>query len=336
MELIGNIFTLGMLGVILLKVTPILLAAIGGAFTQTGNILNIGLEGMMLTGAFTAIAVGAVTNPYIGILAALGAGLVMAVIFAVAALVFKADFIVVGIGINLLAVGLTVLMLTVLYGNAGATPGEVKAILPRIDLGPIGDIPVIGSALNNQTLLVWLAIIAVPTYAYVLYRTRYGVHLRAVGEDEPAAVAAGINVFRVKFISILISGALSGIAGAQLAMATVGSFTSGMTASRGFIAVAALTFGLARPYRTMVACLIFGAADALADRLGLLGANSSLSLTVPYIITIVALVFASVRVRAALKARTKRALAAKDRGSSGSAGDTGNSGSAGAGQAVTA
>jgi simple sugar transport system permease protein len=95
-------------------------------------------------------------------------------------------------------------------------------------------------------------------------------------------------------------------------MATVGSFTSGMTASRGFIAVAALTFGLARPYRTMIACLIFGAADALADRLGLLGANSALSLTVPYIITIVALVFASVRLRAALKARTKKALQKAD------------------------
>lgn len=308
MDILSQIFTASMLAVILLKVTPILLAAIGGAFTQTGNILNIGLEGMMLMGAFTAVAVGAITNPFVGILAALGAGVVMAVLFAIASLNFKADPIVVGIGINLLAIGMTVLLLTVFYNNAGSTPGDVKAKLPKIDLGVLGDIPVIGWALNDQTILVWIALLLVPVYAFVLYRTPYGVHLRAVGEDEAAAAAAGINVFRVKFISILISGALSGIAGAQLAMATVGSFTAGMTASRGFIAVAALTFGLARPYRTLIACLIFGAADALADRLGLIGVNSALSLMLPYVITIVALVFASVRLRAALKARTKKAL----------------------------
>lgn len=312
MELFAQLFTwasfIAVASVILLKVTPILLAAIGGAFTQTGNVLNIGLEGMMLVGAFAAVVVGSATNPYIGVFAALGAGLLLAVIFAVASLNFKADVIVVGIGVNLLAIGITVLLLTVFFGNAGATPGDVKAKLPPIGLGPIGDIPVIGTIFNNQTILVWVALLAVPAYAFVLYRTRFGVHLRAVGEDEPAAIAAGINVYRVKFISILLSGALSGIAGAQLAMATVGSFTSGMTSARGFIAVAALTFGLARPYRTMVACLIFGIAGAIADRLGLLGFNSSLSLTVPYIITIAALVFASVRIRQVLKARTRKAL----------------------------
>ena len=309
-DLLGQLFGAATLAVILLKVTPILLAAIGGSFTQTGNVLNIGLEGMMLVGAFAAVAIGSLTNPFIGILAALVAGTLMAVIFAVAALNFKADFIVVGIGVNLLAAGLAVLLLTVLYGNAGATPPGVKAHLPKIDLGFVGDIPVLGTLFNGQTILVWFALLMVPIYAFVLYRTSYGVHLRAVGEDEPAAVAAGINVYRVKFISILLSGALSGIAGAQLAMATVGTFTSGMTASRGFIAVAALTFGLARPYRTMIACLIFGIAEAVADQLGLLGVNSSLSLTLPYIITIVALVLASMRVRSALKARTKKALQA--------------------------
>lgn len=307
--ILAQLLAAGTLAVVLSKVTPILLAAIGGAFTQMGNILNIGLEGMMLMGAFTAIAVGAMTNPWIGILAAMGSALILALIFAIASLVFKADFIVVGIGINLLAVGATVLMLIVFYGNAGVTPGNVKAFLPRIDLGPIGDIPIIGPAINRQTVLVWAAFLLVPAYSYVLYRTQYGVHLRAVGEAEPAAISAGINVFNVKFIAILISGAFCGLAGAQLSMATVGSFTSNMTASRGFIAVAALTFGLGRPYRTMVACLIFGAADAAADRMALAGVNSSLSLTTPYVITIVALVLAALRVRAAAGARAKKALA---------------------------
>lgn len=307
-DVLAQVLTVTTLAVVLMKTTPILLAAIGGAFTQTGNILNIGLEGMMLLGAFAAITIGALTNPFVGVLGAIVAATFLALVFALATLKFNADFIVVGIGINLLAAGATVLMLTVFYGNPGVTPGNVKAILPKINLGAVGNIPVIGPIIDNQTILVWIAFLLVPVYAFVLYRTPYGVHLRAVGEDEPAAIAAGINVNRVKFISILVSGIFCGIAGAQLAMSTVGSFTGGMTASRGFIAVAALTFGLGRPYRTMVACLIFGAADAVADRLALAGVNSSLALTTPYIITIVALVFATLRVRSALKSRAKKAL----------------------------
>jgi ABC-type uncharacterized transport system permease subunit len=307
--IITQVFQIATLAVILTKTAPLLLAALGGAFTQKGNILNIGLEGMMLMGAFAAIAVGAITNPFVGILGAIVAAMVLALVFALATLTYKADFIVVGIGINLLAAGATVLLLTVLYGNAGVTPGNVKAILPKIDLGVLGNIPIIGPMLNDQTFLVWLAFLLVPVYSYVLYRTPYGVHLRAVGEDESAARAAGINVVRVKFISILLSGAFCGVAGAQLAMATVGSFTAGMTASRGFIAVAALTFGLGRPYFTMIACLIFGAADALADRLALAGVNSSLALTTPYVITVIAIILAALRVRSAYKARSRKALA---------------------------
>lgn len=309
-EVLSQIFTVATVAVILTKTAPLLLAAIGGAFTQMGNILNIGLEGMMLMGAFASIAVGAIAGPYLGLFGAIGASVLLALVFALATLVFKADVIVVGIGVNLLAIGVTVLMLTVFYGNAGVTPGDVKAFLPKLNLGPIGDIPVLGQSINNQTVLVWLAFLLVPLYAYVLYRTKFGVHLRAVGEDESAALAAGIRVQRVKFGAIVLSGVLCGLAGAQLAMATVGSFTAGMTAGRGFIAVAALTFALGRPYQTMIACVIFGAADALADRLSLAGANSSLSLAIPYVITVIALLLAAIRVRSAFKARTKRALLA--------------------------
>lgn len=307
-DLFSQLFALGTIAVVLTKVAPILLAAIGGAFTHMGGILNIGLEGMMLVGAFAAVAVGSVTNTFVGVLAAVTAALLLALVFAFATLILKADFIVVGIGVNLLAAGSTVLLLTVLYGNAGVTPGDAKAILPKINLGPLADIPLIGPALSGQTLLVWLALISVPVYAFVLHRTRYGIHLQAVGEDPAAAIAAGIDVRKVKLIAILAAGALCGVAGAQLSMATVGSFTAGMTASRGFIAVAALTFGLGRPWLTMLAATIFGAADAVADRLTLAGANSSLALTTPYLITIVALVLAALRVRAALRASRRRAL----------------------------
>lgn len=309
-EILDQVLTIGTLAVILAKTAPILLAAIGGGFTQVGGILNIGLEGMMLAGAFLGVAVGAVTNSFVGVLAAVGGAVLLALIYAIAHLRFTADNIVVGIGLNLLAAGITVLLLTVLYGNAGATPGDVKSNLPSIDLGIVGDIPVLGSILNGQTVLVWLALILVPVYWFVLYRTRYGVHLRAVGEDEPAAVAAGIPVARVKFIAIVVSGGLCGLAGAQLAMASVGSFTAGMTSGRGFIAVAAIIFALGRPVPTLIACLVFGAADAVADRLALGGVNSSLALLTPYVITIVALTIAAVRTRIAIKTRTRKGLQA--------------------------
>ncbi|MBC7291544.1 MAG: ABC transporter permease [Actinotalea sp.] len=307
MNLVEQIFTVATLAVVLAKVAPLLLAALGGAFTQQGNILNIGLEGMMLIGAFTAIAVGsAADSALVGVVAAMIAGTLLALVYAAATLWLKADFIVVGIGVNLLAAGLSVFLLTVVYGNPGVTPASATIRLPRIDLGPLGDIPVIGQAMDRQTAIVWLALLAVPLSSFVLYKTRFGVHLRAVGEDEAAAEAAGISVRRVKFASILASGLLSGLAGAQLAMATLGSFTANMTAGRGFIAVAALTFGLGRPVRTMVAAFIFGAADAIADLMGIAGINSNLALMTPYIITIVALVLVGMRFR---KLRSARALA---------------------------
>ncbi|MCA0295545.1 MAG: ABC transporter permease [Actinobacteria bacterium] len=302
------IFSATTLFVILIKVAPILLASIGGAFTQQGDILNIGLEGNMLISAFTAIWIGASTNnAFIGVVAAVVSSILLSLLYALCTLVLKADFIVVGIGVNILAAGLTVFIMQIVYNSPGVTPPDQVITLPRIDLGPIGQIPVIGPAINNQTPLVWLAFLCVPLFSYVLYRTQFGVHLRAVGEDPGAAEAAGIPLRRTKFWSILIAGLLCGLAGAQLSMATLGSFTAGMTSGRGFIAVAALTFGRARPVPTLIAALIFGTADAVADQLGVAGFNSSLALMTPYIITIVALVFAGLDLRKRFK---RRALAA--------------------------
>jgi simple sugar transport system permease protein len=304
MDTLQQILTASTLFVVLMKVAPILLAALGGAFTQQGNILNIGLEGMMLIGAFTSVAVGSYfDSALVGVIAAMAAGTLLAVIFAIASLWLKADFIVVGIGVNLLAAGLSIFLLQVLYGNPGKTPPSTSIRLPKVDVGPLANIPGIGGAINGQTALVWIAFLCVPLAALVLYRTKFGVHLRAVGEDEAAAEAAGISVRKVKFQSILISGLLCGMAGAQLAMATLGTFSANMTAGRGFIAVAALTFGLGKPVRTMVAAFIFGAADAIADQLGIAGFNSNLALMTPYVITIIALVFAGVRFN---KVRVKR------------------------------
>lgn len=294
----------GLLGVILIKVAPILLAAIGGAFTQQADILNIGLEGNMLVAAFSAIWVGSSTGSWVvGVLAAVVASVVLSLLYALCALIFKADFFVVGIGVNLLAAGLTVFMMQLLYQNVGSTPPEASITLPRIDLGPIGAIPILGPALNSQTPLVWLSLLSVPAFWWILYRTKFGVQLRAVGEDPGAAAAAGISLTGKKFWSIIWAGILCGFAGAQLSMATLGSFTANMTSGRGFIAVAALTFGRARPVPTMVAALLFGTADALADQLTVAGFNSNLALMTPYVITILALVVVGLDLGKRLRAR---------------------------------
>jgi len=296
MSLWSSLLSAGIVAIILMKVTSILLAAIGGAITDQANVLNIGLEGMMLIGAFSAIAVGAAFHSWIvGVFAAMLAGMILGLVFAVCSLWLKADFIVVGIGINLLAAGLTMFLLNQLYGTPGVTPPNVKVTMPPVSLGPLANVPFIGAAFNNLTPLVWFALIAVPIYALVLYRTRFGVHLRAVGQDEPAAVAAGINPNRIRLAAILASGALAGIAGAQLSMASLGSYNTNMTSGRGFIAVAALTFGRSRPLPTFIAALIFGIADAVSDRMNVTGVlNSNIALMLPYIITVIALTLAAI------------------------------------------
>ena len=308
MSLWQSLFSAGIIAIILMKVTPLLLAAIGGAITDQANVLNIGLEGMMLIGAFTSIAVGATFHSWVvGVVAAMVSGILLGVVYAACSLWLKADFIVVGIGVNILAAGLAMFLLNQIYGTPGVTPPDVRITLPPVSLGPLANVPFIGEAFNNLTPLVWLALIAVPLYSVLLYRTRFGVHLRAVGQDEPAAIAAGISPNRIRLIAILASGALSGIAGAQLSMASLGSYNANMTSGRGFIAVAALTFGRSRPLPTFIAALIFGVADAVSDRMNVTGVlDSNLALMLPYIITVVALTLAAV---ATVRRRPKTATA---------------------------
>ncbi len=296
-DIVLQMLSLGFLGVVLLKMTPLLFAAIGGAFTQQADILNIGLEGMMLIAAFTAIAAGSTAKSWIvGVIAAMGAAVLISLLYAVMTLIFKADFIVVGIGINLLAAGASVLIMLILYGSPGATPSSASIELPKW-LG--------------QTPLVYLALITVAVFWFVLYKTPFGVHLRAVGQDLPAATAAGINGMRVKFISILICGLLCGLGGAQLSMATLGTFTAGMTSGRGFIAVAALTAGRARPVPTLIWALVFGLTEAFADLLNVKGVNSNLANMTPYVITIIALTVTAMELGKRRRVRTAAARAAE-------------------------
>ncbi|HKQ90404.1 MAG TPA: ABC transporter permease [Blastocatellia bacterium] len=252
--------------------TPLILAALGGLYSERGGVINIALEGMMLAGAFTAAAVTVFTHsPWAGLLAAVIAGLVVAALHAVVTINYRADQVVSGAAINILFLGVPALLSGALFESTGATPQ-----LPR-----------------DQTLpntLVYLAFILVAVSAYVIYRTRFGLRLRAVGENPEAAMAAGVSVTRMRYAGVLISGALAALGGAYLSIGQSSLFTRNMTAGRGFIALAALIFGKWDPVGALLACLFFGFAEAVAIRMqGTVDIPNQFIQMIPYVLTMVVL-----------------------------------------------
>jgi len=252
--------------------TPLLLAALGGLYSERAGVINIALEGLMLAGAFTAAAVTHyVGSPWIGLLAGMFAGVAVAAIHAVVCIRFRADQVVSGTAINILFLGVPALMSGALFSSTGATP----------------QIPI-----NN--LMPWTPIVIafalVPITWYVLYRTPFGLRLRAVGENPEAADAAGISVARIRYVAVLISGALAAIGGAYLSIGQASLFTRNMTAGRGFIALAALIFGKWRPVQTMLACLLFGFAEAISIQMqGVTKIPVQFIQMIPYVMTIIVL-----------------------------------------------
>lgn len=306
MHTLSEIFNAALCFAVLSQTVPILLAALGGAFTQQANILNVALDGIMLMGAFSAISVGAATqNIWAAIAAAVVTGLALAVLFGWVSLWLGADFIVAGIGIGLLTSGVSLFLLERLYHSEGNYTPHQFPHLPDLRLGPLAHIPILGWALEGQSIIVVAALVLVPVSHHVLYRTRFGLHLRAVGEDEAAAVAAGLRPRTIRMGTVLISGALAGLAGAQLAMGQLDQFVTQMTGGRGFIALAALFVGGATPWGTFLGSLIFGFATAVADQLQFLNLPSDLVLMVPYGVTVAVLLFRPVaaRVRVARRSR---------------------------------
>jgi ABC-type uncharacterized transport system permease subunit len=252
--------------------TPLLLAALGGLFSERSGVINIALEGLMLAGAFTAAVVTHfVGSPWVGLLAALTAGVVVALLHAVAAIRYRADQVVSGMAINLLFLGIPALLSGALFGSTGTTPQ-----LDRKELLPVA--PIV------------LAFALVPVTGYVLDRTRFGLRLKAVGENPEAADTAGISVARIRYLAVALSGALAAAGGAYLSTGQSSLFTRNMTAGRGFIALAALLFGKWRPVPTMCACLLFGFAEALSIQMqGVARVPVQVLQIFPYVLTIVVL-----------------------------------------------
>ena len=274
----SEIFTVSLIWSTIRLSTPLILAALGGMFSERSGVINIALEGMMLAGAFTAAAVTyAVGNPFVGLFAGMAAGSAIAGIHALACIRYRADQVVTGTAINILMIGIPGFLSGAFFLSSGSTPQIAKEHL--IPWTPI----VIAFAL-------------VPITWYVLYKTPFGLRLRSVGENPEAADAAGVRVSPRRYWGVLLSGVLAGLGGAYLSIGQSSLFTRNMTSGRGFIALAALIFGKWRPVQTMLACLLFGLTEAITIQMqGVVKLPSGEDIPVqfihmvPYLLTIIVL-----------------------------------------------
>ena len=283
--------------------TPLLFACLAGLFSERAGIFDIGLEGKMLAAAFFSAAVAALTaNVWIGLLAGIGASMALSLVHGLASITFRGNQLISGVAINFLAAGLTVLIAQDWFSQGGRTPQlSGGARFEGFDLPfaeQLGSVPIFGPTyselVSGHSILVYIAFLAVPATWYVLFRTRFGLRLRAVGENPAAVDTAGVSVVGLRYAAVAICGVLCGIAGAYLATALQAGFVKDMTAGRGFIALAALIFAKWRPWAALWTCLLFGFLQAIALRfqnidLGVVTVPVQLMDALPYILVVVIL-----------------------------------------------
>jgi general nucleoside transport system permease protein len=267
--------------------TPLTFAALGGLLSERSGVINIGLEGMMLMGAFFGIFGADLTGSWLlGAIIGMAAGAAMGLVHAVLSISLRADQVVGGTAINLLAWGITGYAFVAHYGTRG-TPSDVPRV-PEVSLPGIKEIPFVGDAIGEASLLTWLALLLVPLLALYLFRTPGGLRLRSVGEKPRAADSVGVPVLRTRYLAVVSSGALAALGGVYLSIALVGSFNEMMTDGRGFIALAAVIFGNWRPGGALAGALLFGFSSAVAQRLPAFSDSLAvLFQALPYVVTLV-------------------------------------------------
>jgi simple sugar transport system permease protein len=281
----SEVLTFALLFAAVRSATPLIFAALGGMFSERSGVINIALEGLMLCGAFTAAVVTYQTgDPYLGLLCGVVSGGLLALLYAIACIKFEADQVVAGMAINFLMIGLPALISGVIYDSTGSTPQIDKAN------------KLLSFYNDNISIASILALVLVPISWYVLYKTPFGLRLRATGENPEAADAAGVNVIRLRYIAVVVSGLLAAAGGAYLSTGQSSLFTKGMTAGRGFIALAALILAKWKPVPVMFACLFFGFMEALTVQIqGVIKLPSGENIPVqfiqiiPYVLTIIVL-----------------------------------------------
>jgi len=292
-----NWFT-GLINGMLQGATPILLSALGGTFTFYAGIFNIAMEGMMLAGAFFAVLGSYYFGSWLmGILLAILGSLLMALVFIVFAVLIGVDEFVTGIALNLFSLGATTYMLRQIFNVKGgfSDPGIVS--IPRIHIPLIRDIPVLGQILSGQNLVVYLAVIATVVSAFVIFRTRFGLRLRAAGYNAASLSSSGVRTDRVRIYSLLICGVLCGLAGAFLSLGYVTLFSENMSAGRGWISLAAVILVNGNPWGIALISLLFGFTDGLGLLLQSYRIPSQFTSMVPYVATLIALFFYSIRAK---------------------------------------
>jgi ABC-type uncharacterized transport system permease subunit len=283
-----QVFSASLIASMLVFATPLTFAAIGGMFSERSGVVNIALEGMMLIGAFFGIYGADKTGSwFLGILIAMLAGGLMALVHAFFAVHLRADQIVGGMAINFLALGITGYFFFQLYHGANIPPNIPR--IPNVSIPWVKDQSFIGPAIGDLNLLIWVAIALVPISYVVMFKTPIGLRIRACGEHPRAADTVGINVYAVRYASVVTSGMLAALGGAFLSVGFVGTFNENMTAGRGFIALAALIFGNWRPFGAFGAALLFGFSTALAFRLPVYSDSAAtLFQALPYVLTLIA------------------------------------------------
>ena len=288
-ESLEAVVNAGLVAATLRFATPLAFAAMGGIFSERSGVVNIGLEGMMLAGAFFGIWATASSGSWvIGLAVAVLAGGALALVHAFFSIHLRADQIVSGTAINFLALGITGYLFRSIYGSEG-TPTVAR--IPDLRLPGVDQLPLVGAVIGQLNLMIWLMFVLLLLAWFVLFRTRAGLRLRAVGEHPRAADTVGISVYRVRYAGVTTSGMLAALGGAYLSIGFVGSFNENMTAGRGFIGLAAVIFGAWRPFGAFGACLLFGFASALAQRLQAeADISANLLSTLPYVLTLIALV----------------------------------------------
>lgn len=283
----SRIFNLTLLQHTIRTATPLILAALGGLLTQQSGILNIGMEGMILLGAFFGVAGSYFLGSALGgVLFGVISGLLIGLLFAFFVVDLESDEFVIGITINMFASGLTVFLLRAIFGVKGAFSSPEIIPLPRISIPFLTNIKVLDILFNNHSVFVYISWILVILVHFYLYKTKSGRWLRAAGEYPDALEAAGQSSRKMKYIASLSCGVSCSLAGVHLSLGYLRLFTENMSAGRGFIALAAIIFGSAKPIATFIAALLFGFFDALGSRLQVVGIPSQLTNTIPYLATV--------------------------------------------------
>ena len=295
-KLMDTVFTTGFAFSAIRVTTPILFAALGALISDRAGAVNIGLEGIMLMSALGGVVVSAYTqSALLGLLGAVLIGLIAACILAYFTLKLKTDVILGGIAINFFADGATIFALYYLTGDKGTSSSLASKVLPNINIPLINKIPIIGEIVSGHSLLTYLAILSTISIWYLLKKTSLGLRIRSVGENENAAKSVGINVVKIRFLAVALSGIFAGMGGAFLSMSYVSWFSRGMSAGRGWIALAAEAMGMGTVLGTTLSSVLFGVADALSNTLQLINIPSELIRIIPYVATVIGLLIYAVR-----------------------------------------